>query len=70
MALSPQNITFNVRIMPFGHAAMTVRTGEGNPRVKESMPVYREPKTTDEGMLEISFNGNNYSIPKTTGGLF
>lgn len=70
MALSPQNITFKVRIMPFGQAAMTVRTGEGSPQVKESMPVYREPKTTDEKLLEISFDGNNYSIPKTTGGLF
>jgi len=56
--------------MPFGQAAMTVRTGEGSPQVKESMPIYREPKTTDEKMLEISFDGNNYLIPKTTGGLF
>lgn len=70
MALPRSNITVNVRIMPFGHAATLIRTGDAIPEVKEPLPEYREPKTTDEGIFEISFDGNNYAIPKSTGGLF
>jgi hypothetical protein len=67
--LSP-DININFRILPFGHAAVVIRNGSDMPRSKESLPQYREPKTTGEGLVEISFDGNNYTVPKSTGGLF
>jgi hypothetical protein len=31
---------------------------------------YVEPATTNTGLFEIFFNGEQYIVPKTTGGLF
>lgn len=70
MTLSPPNINIRIRIMPFGHAETSIRNGEVIPKCEESLPLYGEPKTTDEGLVEISFDGNNYTVPKSTGGIF
>jgi len=35
----------------------------------ERKPVYAEPGTTDTKTAEITFGGEDYIVPKTTGGL-
>ena len=37
---------------------------------RESLPQYTQPKTTNIQSLEISFCGENYTVPQTTSGLF
>lgn len=62
-------INVNFRIMPFGHTFSEVKghEEEKEARKKES-PVYLEPKTTNPELIEITFGGENYTVPKTTGG--
>jgi hypothetical protein len=62
-------INVNFRIMPFGHASIEVKghEEEKEAREKESL-VYLEPKTTNPQLIEITFGGENYTVPKTTGG--
>jgi hypothetical protein len=62
-------IKINVRIIPFGHASIEVKVHEEVKEVREKEPpVYLEPKTTNPEVIEITFGGENYSVPKTTGG--
>jgi hypothetical protein len=60
----------NLRILPFGRAVVEMKSGEQVKEEKmERQPVYTEPKTTDIKIVEIIFGGDNYIVPKTTGGL-
>jgi hypothetical protein len=63
-------INVNFKIIPFGYASIEVkgREEEKEEREKESS-VYSEPKTTNPQLIEITFGGENYGIPKTTGGI-
>ena len=62
-------INVNFKIVPFGCVSIEVKNheAEGEAREKES-PVYLEPKTTNPQLIEITFGGENYTVPKTTGG--
>ena len=62
-------INVNFRIIPFGHASIEIKgyEEEREAREKES-PIYLEPKTTNPQLIEITFGGENYVVPKTTGG--
>jgi len=62
-------ISVNFRIIPFGHASIEVKHNEEEREVREKeSPVYLEPKTTNPQLIEITFGGENYMVPKTTGG--
>lgn len=62
------NVT--VKILPFGHVVIQTKSSEQVGMEKmERKPVYAEPRTTDTKMFEIAFGGENYIVPKTTGGL-
>lgn len=70
MKVSQAKININFKILPFGHAEIDMKTGEPAKGEKIEQPtVYIEPKTTDTKTIEISFGGENYIVPKTTGGL-
>lgn len=63
-------ININFRIIPFGHASIEIRGHEEEKEVREKeSPVYLEPKTTNPQIIEITFGGENYLVPKTTGGI-
>ena len=63
-------IKINVRIIQFGHASIEIKGHEEVKEVKEKEPpVYLEPKTTNPQVIEITFGGENYIVPKTTGGI-
>jgi hypothetical protein len=62
-------VNVNFRILPFGHASIEIKGHEEEKEVKgKQCPVYLEPKTTTPEVIEITFDGENYSVPKTTGG--
>jgi hypothetical protein len=63
-------INVNFRIIPFGHASIEIKGHEEEKELREKeLPVYLEPKTTNIQLIEITFDGENYTVPKTTGGL-
>lgn len=63
-------ININFRIIPFGHASIEVKRYDEEKEVREKeSPIYLEPKTTNPQFIEITFGGENYTVPKTTGGL-
>jgi len=63
-------INVNFRIIPFGHASIEIKGHEEEKELREKeLPVYLEPKTTNLQLIEITFDGGNYTVPKTTGGL-
>ncbi len=62
-------INVHVRIIPFGHASIGIKGHEAEEEVrKKESPVYTEPQTTNPQLIEITFDGENYTVPKTTGG--
>ena len=63
-------INVNFRIIPFGHASIEIKGHEEEKElIEKELPVYLEPKTTNLQLIEITFDGENYTVPKTTGGL-
>lgn len=67
---SQVRLNISVRFLPFGHVVIQSKGSEPvRVEKKEQKPVYAEPKTTDTKIVEIIFGGDNYVIPKTTGGL-
>jgi len=63
-------ISVNLRIIPFGHASIEIKGHEESKKLKErELPVYHELKTTNLQLIEITFDGENYTVPQTTGGL-
>jgi hypothetical protein len=70
MTVTQPRLNINFKILPFGQAAIEMKSGEQIKEEKiEQLPVYTVPKTTDVKMIEITFGGENYIVPKTTGGL-
>lgn len=68
---TPVKINVNFRIVPFGHISIELKTPEPlKNREKKEFPVYTEPRTTNPEVIEIIFGGENYTTPKTTGGIF
>lgn len=64
-------INIKVRIMPFGQTSVEFKSlGIEGSEAETQFPVYIGPKTTNPHFVEISFDGKNYSVPQTTGGLF
>jgi hypothetical protein len=58
-----------LNILPFGQAHITIKSGKEISKKKEQRASYSEPQTTEEGVVEINFAGDNYSVPKTTAGI-
>lgn len=70
---SKVEVSVNFRIIPFGHASFEIsrqgREEEKQPREKE-VAQYLEPRTTNLQSAQITFGGDNYMVPKTTGSFF
>jgi len=63
-------INVNFKIIPFGHVSIEVEGHEEEKEVREKeSPVYIEPETTNPQLIEITFDGENYKMPTTTGGM-
>ena len=70
MGDSQVRLNISVRFLPFGHVVIQSKGSEPvEMEKKEQKPVYSEPRTTDTKIVEITFGGENYIVPKTTGGL-
>jgi len=62
-------INVNFKIIPFGHILIEMKGYEEEKEVREKeLLVYLEPKTTNPQLIEITFGGENYTVPKTTDG--
>lgn len=62
-------INVNFKIIPFGYASIEIKGHEEEKELREKeAPVYLEPKTTNPQLIKITFDGENYTVPKTTGG--
>ncbi len=59
-------LNINFRILPFGHASVEIKDRKG--KRKKETPLYAEPKTSNLEWMEITFDGIDYIVPKTTGG--
>ncbi len=71
MKESEVKFNVNVKIIPFGHISIEIEGHKEEKKEEEKeLPVYLEPKTTNPQLIEITFDGENYSVPKTTGGFF
>lgn len=71
MKIPETKININFKILPFGHAQIEIKGAEGEKENRlERTAEYSEPKTTNQQVIEIIFDGQEYKIPKTTGGLF
>jgi len=70
MKVEQAELKTHLRFLPFGHAVVEVRVGDEVPKPKEEgARVYAEPGTTNTRALDITYDGENYAVPKTTGGL-
>jgi|WetSurMetagenome_2_1015567.scaffolds.fasta_scaffold1386033_2 hypothetical protein len=58
-----------LNILPFGQTAIKIRSGNKTDDEEVQKAIYTKPQTTEESFVEINFCGDNYSIPKTTGGI-
>lgn len=64
-------VNIKLKIMPFGQSSVEVRSsGKEVEKPETQLLVYLGPKTTNPHFVEISYDGENYSVPQTTGGLF
>jgi hypothetical protein len=62
-------INVNFKIIPFGYISIEIKNNEEYKKVQRTeLPIYLEPKTTNPQLIEITFGGENYKIPRTTGG--
>jgi len=71
--MKEENVIVNIRlkIIPFGQSSVEFRSsGKERNEAEAQFPEYLEPQTTNPHFVEISFDGENYSVPQTTGGLF
>jgi hypothetical protein len=71
MMIPGSKVNVNFKILPFGHRYFEIKS-EGEIReVKIKQPQeYSEPRTTNHQIIEIIFGGDDFKVPKTTGGLF
>jgi hypothetical protein len=71
--MKEENVIVNIKlkILPFGQSLVEFRSsGKEGEKIETQPPVYLGPKTTNPHFVEVSFDGENYSVPETTGGLF
>jgi hypothetical protein len=62
-------VNVNFRILPFGYTSIELKGRGVETEIREKeFPVYIEPKATNPQLIEITFGGENYGVPKTTGG--
>lgn len=70
MKVPEPRINISFKILPFGCAQIEIKSSEVRRGGRlEEIPVYSEPKTTNQQIIEITFGGEVYRTPKTTGGL-
>jgi hypothetical protein len=68
MGTDKNSVKINVRLAPAFHTYLTFTLAHGAEREKK--PEYRGPRTTNELIVEILYEGNQeYKIPQTTDGL-
>ncbi len=67
MSADKNSVRINVRLVPAFHTYLTFTLAHETE--KEKKPEYKEPRTTDELIVEILYEGNQeYKIPQTTDG--
>ena len=66
-----RGVNINLKILPFGHISIETKSLGDRVDIKEKEEFfYTEPKTTNAQSVEITFDGSNYGVPKSTGGIF
>ena len=66
-----RGVNINLKILPFGHVSIETKSLEDRIDIKEKKEFfYAEPKTIIPQLVEITFDGSNYGVPKSTGGIF
>jgi len=70
MASLPLQPRMNIKIHPFGRFTMTTQDCEEQLPEKQNTPIYGELGTTNIDSIDITFSGDVYKPPKTTGGIF
>ena len=66
-----QKANLNIKILPFGHISIEMKGSESAKENKlDQSVIYGEPGTSYPPLVEISFGGEEYRTPKTTGGTF
>ncbi len=62
--------TLSVKVLPFGSSNIEIKGQETVKFDKEEFPpAYGEPIATSQIIREITFNGAEFVIPKTTAGI-
>jgi len=57
----------NLKILPFAQVSVEIKNFVNEKRGKSGSPfVYSEIKTTNPDVIEITSDGTDYGIPKTT----
>jgi hypothetical protein len=62
-------VNIDVRIVPFGCASIELKNaGQEIERSEREFPAYSQLRTTTPDLIEIAFNADDYTVPKTTNG--
>ena len=63
-------VDINIQILPFGAIRLKSKN-HGNESIENEQDVrYTDQPATITGRYDITYNDGNYSVPKTTGGMF
>jgi len=63
-------VDVNIQILPFGSINLKSQNKEKYPIEKEQDVRYSDQPATVIERYDIIYNDGNYSVPKTTGGMF
>lgn len=63
-------LNVSLEILPFGESRLAMRGNEELKQNELERPVtYGEPSTTNQQEIKISIGGEEYRVPKSTGGV-
>ncbi|MGA2913507.1 MAG: hypothetical protein ABSE07_08325 [Methanoregula sp.] len=70
MTDQPPQVNVKVNILPFGTTSVSIKSTQGEVQKKsDDRAQYIAPPTTNTELVEFYFDGDNYYVPSTTGGL-
>lgn len=64
-------VNVKLNILPFGTTIVSIKSTQGEiQRKSDDRSQYIAPPTTNTDLEEFYFDGDNYYVPSTTGGVF